>query len=87
MTGAVLGTGVTGGGTPNLVTTPERFRALIAQQRANRAAVVASAELPSGLGLQITPEQWRVQLGVRRALAAEKRVREAARRSRSASAN
>jgi hypothetical protein len=80
----VLGTGVTGGGTPNMVTTPEKFKALIASQRAERALVAsqpAVAELPSGLGLQITPEQWRVQLGVRRALTAEKQER-AARRQR-----
>jgi hypothetical protein len=57
MTGAVLGTGVTGGGTPNLVTTPEKFRALIAQQRAVRArptghpgTVAGAARLPAGDG-------------------------------------
>lgn len=52
------------GGAPNMVTTPEAFRALIASQRAERAA----AELSSSAGVQVTPEQWRGQLAARRAL-------------------
>jgi hypothetical protein len=38
---------------PNMVTTPEKFRALITAQRAERDG----AALPSAAGPQVTPEQ------------------------------
>jgi hypothetical protein len=50
------------GAAPNLVTTPEKFRALIAAQRAEREA----AAVQPATGPQVTPEEWRAMLAVRR---------------------